>query len=38
MSYIFQISSTQLGMLDIKKLDLLKNNFTHFLDRYTVCD
>ena len=38
MSYILQISSTQLGMLDIKKLGLLRNNFTHFLDRYTVCD
>ena len=38
MGYILQIPSSRLGMLDIKKLGLLRNNFTLFLDRHTVCD
>ena len=38
MGYILQISSTPLGMLDIKKLCLLRNEVTHFSDKHTVCD
>ena len=38
MGYILQIFSTPLGMLDIKKLGLLRNNFPHFSDSHTVCD
>ena len=38
MSYILQISSSPLGMLDIKKLCLLRKEVTHFSDKHTVCD
>ena len=38
MGYILQISSTPLGMVDIKKLCLLRNEVTHFSDKHTVCD